>query len=65
MEPIKENVSTEHEMSTVEIIRNNNDILDYTDMIEYKPPIVKKVTNDFIPTNLEQDITTNFEQSVN
>ena len=52
-------------MSTVEIIRNNNDILDYTDMIEYKPPIVKKVTNDFIPTNLEQDITTNFEQSVN
>ena len=52
-------------MSTVEIIRNNNDILDYTDMIEYKPPIIKKVTNDFIPTNLEQDITTNFEQSVN
>ena len=64
-EPIKENVSTGIETSTVEIIRNNNDILDYTDIIEYKPPIVKKVTNNFIPTNLEQNITTNFEQNVN
>lgn len=63
--PIKENVSTGIEPSTIEIIRNNNDILDYTDMIEYKPPIVKKVTNNFIPTNLEQNITTNFEQNVN
>lgn len=64
-EPIKGNVSTGHETSTVEIIRNNNDILDYTDIIEYKPPIVKKVTNNFIPTNLEQNITTNIEQNVN
>ena len=64
-EPIKGNVSTGHETSTVEIIRNNNDILEYTDIIEYKPPIVKKVTNNFIPTNLEQNITTNIEQNVN
>jgi LmbE family N-acetylglucosaminyl deacetylase len=64
-EPIKGNVSTGYEMSTVEIIRNNNDILEYTDIIEYKPPIVKKVTNNFIPTNLEQNITTNIEQNVN
>ena len=63
--PIKENVSTGIETSTVEIIRNNNDILDYTDIIEYNPPIVKKVINDFIPTNIEQNITTNFEQNVN
>jgi LmbE family N-acetylglucosaminyl deacetylase len=64
-EPIKENVSTKCETSTVEIIRNNNDILNYTDIIEYKPPIVKKVTNNFVPTNLEQNITTNIEQNVN
>ena len=64
-EPIKGNVSTGYETSTVEIIRNNNDILEYTDTIEYKPPIVKKVTNNFIPTNLEQNITTNIEQNVN
>jgi LmbE family N-acetylglucosaminyl deacetylase len=64
-EPIKGNVSTGHETSTVGIIRNNNDILEYTDIIEYKPPIVKKVTNNFIPTNLEQNITTNIEQNVN
>jgi LmbE family N-acetylglucosaminyl deacetylase len=64
-EPIKGNVSTGYETSTVEIIRNNNDILEYTDIIEYKPPIVKKVTNNFIPTNLEQNITTNIEQNVN
>jgi LmbE family N-acetylglucosaminyl deacetylase len=64
-EPIKGNMSTGYETSTVEIIRNNNDILEYTDIIEYKPPIVKKVTNNFIPTNLEQNITTNIEQNVN
>ena len=58
-------MSTGIETSTVEIIRNNNDILDYTDIIEYNPPIVKKVINDFIPTNIEQNITTNFEQNVN
>ena len=59
-------MSTGIETSTVEIIRNNNDILDYTDIIKkYNPPIVKKVINDFIPTNIEQNITTNFEQNVN
>ena len=70
-EPIKGNVSTgheiftEHETSSVEIIRNNKDILVYTDIIEYKPPIVKKVINNFVPTDLEQNITTNIEQNVN
>jgi LmbE family N-acetylglucosaminyl deacetylase len=66
--PVRENMSTDHlKSTTIEIITNNNDLINYTDIIEYNPPytIEKKVINNLNPTNFEQNIPINFEQEVN